>query len=106
MSPARLRPIGFIEPCQPSTGSKPPLGGWLQEIKHDGYGLMAQRKGKRVRLFTRNGNDWSEFFPAVMRAVEQLEIFSCLIDGEIVVCNEQGLAVFDLLRQGPRIKHE
>jgi bifunctional non-homologous end joining protein LigD len=73
---------------------------------HDGYRLMAKRVRERVRLFTRNGNDWSELFPAVINAVEQLDIGSCLIDGEIVVCDEQGLAVFDLLRQGSRIKRD
>jgi bifunctional non-homologous end joining protein LigD len=78
--------------------------GWLHEIKHDGYRMMARRTGERVRLFTRNGNDWSELFPAVVTAVARLNIGSCLIDGEIVVCDEQGLAVFDLLRQGSRIK--
>jgi ATP-dependent DNA ligase len=58
-----LRPVGFIEPCQPTTGLKPPIGpGWIHEIKHDGYRLMAWRTGERVRLLTRNGNDWSEFF--------------------------------------------
>jgi bifunctional non-homologous end joining protein LigD len=67
---------------------------------------MAWRTGTRVRLFTRNGNDWSELFPAVVKAVEQLDIYSCLIDGEIVVCDEQVLAVFDLLRHGSRVKHE
>jgi bifunctional non-homologous end joining protein LigD len=103
--PFRLRPVGFIDPCQPSTASKPPSGrGWLHEIKHDGYRLMAKRSDKRVRLYTRNGNDWSELFPAVVTAVERLNISSCLIDGEIVVSDESGLAVFELLRHGPRIK--
>jgi len=37
--------------------------------------------GERVRLFTRNGNDWSERFPAVVKAMELLEVKSCLIDG-------------------------
>jgi ATP-dependent DNA ligase len=52
---------------------------------------MAKRSGRRVRLFTRNGKDWSELFPAVVTAVQQLDISSCLIDGEIVVCDEHGL---------------
>jgi hypothetical protein len=52
---------------------------------------MAKRSGRRVRLFTRNGNDWSELFPAVVTAVQQFDISSCLIDGEIVVCDEHGL---------------
>ena len=52
---------------------------------------MAKRSGRRVRLFTRNGNDWSELFPAVVTAVQQFDISSCLIDGEIVVCDGHGL---------------
>jgi bifunctional non-homologous end joining protein LigD len=81
------RPIGFIEPCQPSAAHKPPSGpGWIHEIKHDGYRMMGWRAGRRVRLFTRNGNDWSELFPAVVAAVKALDVRSCLIDGEVVVC--------------------
>jgi bifunctional non-homologous end joining protein LigD len=68
--------------------------------------MMAQRAGERVRLVTRNGYDWSERYPAVVKATEQLEAKSCLIDGELVVCDERGLAVFDLLRHGRRVKPE
>jgi bifunctional non-homologous end joining protein LigD len=64
------RPVGFIEPCQPTTARKPPSGPrWIHEIKHDGYRLMARRDGTSVRLLTRNGNNWSELFPAVAAAV-------------------------------------
>jgi bifunctional non-homologous end joining protein LigD len=84
------RPLGFIEPCQPTTGLKPPAGpGWLHEIKHDGFPMMALRIGERVRLLTRNGHDWGERFPAVVKALERLEVRSCLIDGELVVCDER-----------------
>jgi bifunctional non-homologous end joining protein LigD len=57
-------------------------------------------------LLTRNGNNWRELFPTVAEAVNLLNVRSCLIDGEVVVCNEQGLAVFDLLRRGNRVKHK
>jgi bifunctional non-homologous end joining protein LigD len=101
------RPFGFIEPCQPSAAHKPPSGpGWIHEIKHDGYRMMALRAGERVRLLTRNGYDWSERYPAVVKAIEQLEVKSCLIDGELVVCDERGLAVFNLLRHGRQVKPE
>jgi bifunctional non-homologous end joining protein LigD len=105
--PRAGRPAGFIEPCQPSPAPRPPSGpGWLHEIKHDGYRMMALRAGDRVRLLTRNGNDWSERFPSATAAIAALKVKSCLIDGEIVICNEKGLAVFELLRRGGRIKHE
>jgi bifunctional non-homologous end joining protein LigD len=101
------RPPWFIEPCQPSAADKPPSGPrWIHEIKHDGYRLMARRDGASFRLLTRNGNNWSELFPTVAAAVGLLKVRSCLIDGEVVVCDEHGLAVFDLLRQGNRVKHE
>jgi ATP-dependent DNA ligase len=41
-----------------------------------------------------------------MAAVNLLNIKSCLIDGEAVVCDEQGLAVFSLLRRDGRVKHD
>ena len=45
-----------LEPCMPSPGTKvPDRLEWICEIKHDGYRLIDQRDGKRVRLWTRNG---------------------------------------------------
>jgi len=49
-------PQRIFQPCIPARGTKVPAGpDWIHEIKHDGYRLIVQRKGKRVRLFTRNG---------------------------------------------------
>jgi hypothetical protein len=44
--------------------------------------------------------------PAVVAAVASLKVKSCLIYGEAVVCDQQGLAVFKLLRSGGRVKHD
>ena len=60
--------------------------------------LMARRDPVGIRLITRRGNDWSERFPLVVEAVNHLKVRSCLIDGEVVCCDERGLASFDLLR--------
>jgi bifunctional non-homologous end joining protein LigD len=99
------RPAWWIDPCQPTAALRPPSGpNWLHEIKHDGFRMMVLRANERVRLLTRNGNDWSDRFPAVVKAVAQLDVRSCLVDGELVVCNDQGLAVFELLRRGHHIK--
>jgi bifunctional non-homologous end joining protein LigD len=51
-----------------------------------------------VRLYSRNGNDFGKRFPLVVAAVAALPARSCLIDGEAIVTDEVGLAVFDLLR--------
>ena len=84
--------LRFIEPCLPSPADRPPSGpGWLHEIKHDGYRLMARRDPVGIRLITRRGNDWSDRFPLVVEAVNHLKVRSCLIDGEVVCCDERGL---------------
>jgi bifunctional non-homologous end joining protein LigD len=89
----------FIEPCLPRPAKQPPAGpGWVHEIKHDGFRILASRVEGRLRLLTRKGNDFSNRFPQIVTALSTLSARSCLIDGEAVVCNERGLAVFDLIR--------
>ena len=97
----RTRPgLGNIDPCLPSPAKVPPSGpGWLHEIKHDGFRIMARRDRAGVRLITRAGNDFSSRFPFIGTAISKLPVRSCLIDGEAIVCNENGLAVFDLIRR-------
>jgi bifunctional non-homologous end joining protein LigD len=65
---------------------------------------MGWRNSHRVRLLTRNGTDFTDRFPLVAEAIGKLAARSCLIDGEIAVCNGMGLSVFDMLRHGPRVK--
>jgi hypothetical protein len=55
-------------------------------------------------LITRNGHDWAARYPLIVAAVDALWARSCIIDGELAKCDERGLAVFDLLRTGPRAK--
>ena len=101
MSPRpRPRPSSnFTEPCLPRPVDRPPAGpDWIHEIKHDGFRIMARRDSDRVRLLTRNGNDFSRRFPLAASAVVALPARSCLIDGEAIVTDRKGLAVFDLIR--------
>jgi ATP-dependent DNA ligase len=97
----RTRPgLGIIEPCLPSPAKAPPSGpNWIHEIKHDGFRIMARRDGARVRLITRHGNDFTSRFPFIAMAVSKLPVRSCLIDGEAIVCDANGLAVFELIRR-------
>jgi ATP-dependent DNA ligase len=89
----------FIEPCLPSPADKPPSGAnWIHEIKHDGFRLMARRDPVGIRLITRGGHDWAARYPLVVEAVNHLKVRSCLIDGEVVCCDENGVAAFQLLR--------
>jgi ATP-dependent DNA ligase len=96
----RVRTDGFIDPCIPTLAAKPPSGpGWVHEIKHDGYRLIARRDGKAVRLFTRGGYDWTDRYPAIASAAAKLRARSFTLDGEAVVCGADGVAIFDALHR-------
>jgi bifunctional non-homologous end joining protein LigD len=66
---------------------------------------MARRDPVGVRLLTRNGHDWSPRYPLIVEAVNRLKARSCLIDGEAVACDANGLAVFQRLRRKPTGEH-
>ncbi len=98
---AHKLPAGFIVPAQPIERTVPPAGAeWVHEIKHDGYRTIVRKDGGPVRLFTRNGYDWSGRFPAIAAAAERLKADSFTIDGEAVVIGPDGLSRFDELRHG------
>jgi bifunctional non-homologous end joining protein LigD len=83
------RAAGLVEPCLPSPAEAPPSGpDWLHEIKHDGFRIMALRDAAGVRLYTRNGHDFSDRFALIVAAVTALPVRSCLIDGEAIVSDE------------------
>jgi bifunctional non-homologous end joining protein LigD len=59
---------------------------------------LAHRDAASVRLLTRAGNDFADRIPFIAMALKSLPVRSCMIDGEAIVCDENGLAVFDLIR--------
>ena len=68
----RTLPAGFIAPCFPTKTDKLPSGDlWLHEIKHDGFQIIAQKDGPRVRLYSRPGNDLTRRFPLIVDAMAQ-----------------------------------
>jgi hypothetical protein len=95
----RTLPAGFIAPCLPTKTDKLPFGSqWLHEIKHDGFRIIARKSDRRVRLYSRPGNDFTRQFPLIVKALERLRSRSCIIDGEAVACDDNGVASFDLIR--------
>jgi bifunctional non-homologous end joining protein LigD len=77
--------------------------GWIFELKLDGYRLIAAKTGNDALLLTRNGNDYTEVFPEIARAVKALPVESCIVDGEVVVCDEKGLPSFARLQRRGRL---
>ena len=47
---------------------------------------------------TRKGFDLAQRFPLAAAAIAALPAGSCLVDGEAIACDANGLSVFDLLR--------
>lgn len=71
---------------------------WLSEVKFDGYRLLALFTRAGVRLFQREGRDWSEKFAVVRRALARLPLKEALLDGEVVVLNERGVSDFQAMQ--------
>jgi len=95
----RALPAGFIAPCLPTKTDKLPSGSqWLHEIKHDGFRIIARKTGAQVRLYSRPGNDLTRRFPLIVETLARLRSRSCIIDGEAVACDDNGIASFDLVR--------
>ncbi|KWS39715.1 DNA ligase D [Pseudomonas syringae] len=76
----------------------PPAGDWLYEIKFDGYRMLTRIEGDDVRLFTRNGHDWTERLPELVKALKGMKLRDSWFDGEVVVLDEQGLPDFQGLQ--------
>jgi ATP-dependent DNA ligase len=74
------------------------LGTALHEIKHDGWRMIARREGDRVRLWSRNGRDWTNSFAVVRSALMALPVTSVCLDGEVVAHCVDGLPDFFALR--------
>jgi bifunctional non-homologous end joining protein LigD len=95
----RALPAGFIAPCLPTKTDRLPSGSeWLYEIKHDGFQVIARKKSAQVRLYSRPGNDLTHRFPLIVEALARLRSRSCIIDGEAVACDKNGVASFNLVR--------
>lgn len=78
---------------------------WIYELKLDGYRLLAGKAHQDVLLLTRNGNDYTEVFPEIARAVAAIPLERCLIDGEVVVLDAAGKPSFSRLQQRGRLSN-
>ena len=75
-----------------------PEGDWHYEIKFDGYRMLARIRDGEVRLFTRNGHDWTERLPRQAKALHALKLKDSWLDGEVVSLNGDGLPDFQALQ--------
>ncbi|MDX1645612.1 MAG: DNA ligase D [Longimicrobiales bacterium] len=78
-------------------------GGWIFEIKYDGYRLLAERRSREAYLRSRSGLDLTATFPEIARAVRGLPYEGLVLDGEVVVNDPEGRPSFSRLQRRGRI---
>ncbi|MHB0976583.1 MAG: DNA ligase D [Candidatus Aquicultorales bacterium] len=72
--------------------------GWIFEVKWDGYRAIAEVDGDDVRLYSRNLRSFNSRFPVVVTTLARLGR-RAVVDGEIVVLDDEGRSQFQLLQQ-------
>jgi bifunctional non-homologous end joining protein LigD len=78
---------GFVSPQLATLKSNAPVGNqWVHEIKFDGYRLQIHLN-KGVKIYTRNGHDWTNRFPIVADSFD-IPVERAIFDGEVVVVHE------------------
>lgn len=88
-----------ISPELATLVDEPPSGTeWLHEIKLDGYRLIAFKEKNKIRLMTRNNNNWTEKFLSIAKEISKLPIDNIILDGEVVVLDENQHSNFQLLQ--------
>ncbi len=101
-TPPKARPRREYSPMLATLADEVPSGpGWLYEVKWDGYRALAFVTGGDVTLTSRRGNDLSERFADVVRALERsVRTPDCVLDGEVCALDEQGRSSFSVMQQG------
>jgi bifunctional non-homologous end joining protein LigD len=90
---------GFVEPALANSIGKAPSGErWIHEIKFDGYRVQVHLANTEVKVFTRNGHDWTHRFKKIASDAWHISAGSAIIDGEIVVPAADGTTDFSVLQ--------
>jgi len=87
-------PTSPYAPCIPTRGTKVPShSDWIHEVKQDGFRLIVSRDNDRVRLFTRNGHDWTKKYPLIAEDARRIKTAQFVLDGEAVLLGVDGIPI-------------
>src|SRR5215467_4561582 len=95
--PRRFR-VKLLVASQPKPISCRPATDGCMRSSAMSFGVIARKNGAQVRLYSHPGNDLTHRFPLIVETLAQLRSRSCIIDGEAVACDDNGVALFDLIR--------
>jgi bifunctional non-homologous end joining protein LigD len=70
---------------------------YCYEIKWDGYRIISYVQKGKVRMDSRSAKDYTIRYPTIVEALKKLG-HDAVIDGEVVVFNDQGMPDFDALQ--------
>jgi bifunctional non-homologous end joining protein LigD len=74
---------------------------WIFEVKWDGYRALGYVREGEAKLVSRNGNDLTQRFPDVGKALAKaVRSPTCVVDGEVCALDEQGRPSFSAMQQG------
>jgi bifunctional non-homologous end joining protein LigD len=71
---------------------------WLHAIKYDGYRMHARLDRGTVKLLTRTGLDWTHKYPAIAKAVAELDARQAYLDGELRGIGPDGITSFNIVQ--------
>lgn len=78
---------------------------WIYEIKWDGYRSIAFIEDGKVNLRSRSDIPFNKNYPPVVEALTVWNV-NAVVDGEVVVLNEEGKTEFNLLQTGHAVGRE
>ena len=76
---------------------------YIYEPKLDGFRAFCIKSNNKITLISRNGNDLTSMFPE-LKFAEQISADSCILDGEIIIYDDQGMPSFNLMQQRQQYK--
>lgn len=93
-----MTPLKNIKPMLATLVDSPPIDqGWIYEVKWDGYRALAFCNKAEVNLISRNNKSFNDKYYPIVQALSSLN-YSAVLDGEIVVVKESGIASFEGLQ--------
>lgn len=81
-------------------------GNWVHELKLDGYRIQTHLKDGVGKFFTRNELNWTHFFPHLLNAVEKIKVSDAILDGEVVLIDNDGKTNFQNLQNTLKSKSD